>query len=451
MQSSPTSFGNPIFSMNDHSLPLMRRDFIKLCGLAGLGVAMPAALPAMAGTSSEEDEPYDGPYFAVFNASGGWDTTCLMDPKGVEGINRLYQQGDILTEGKIHFAPNAAHIDGGLSNEDFFKRYGSELLVLNGLDYSVNNHSPCSRYMATGKLDSLAYPTFAALVAACRGPDCPLAFLTFGNYSATGNIVAMARVPYLPTLARIANANAVEGNARSPYHEDFAAARIEAALRDQHGARVEHTLLPRVERARGMLYAAQGNSQALRRVTPYIADQVPKERLAAQAEIALASFKAGVCVSANLSIGQFDSHANNDRDQMKLIPELLAGVDYTLRRAEELGIRDKLVVVIQSEMGRTPFYNKGEGKDHWSIGSVMFLGAGIRGNRVIGSTDDGQFLIPIDPKTLDLQPDANQSVRVRPEHIHLALREFAGIADHAFSRKFPLTVPDLERLERLWG
>ena len=47
---------------------------------------------------------------------------------------------------------------------------GSELLVLNGLDYSVNNHSPCSRYMATGTLDSLAYPTFAALVAACQGP-----------------------------------------------------------------------------------------------------------------------------------------------------------------------------------------------------------------------------------------------------------------------------------------
>ena len=72
--------------------------------------------------------------------------------------------------------------------------------MLNGLDYSVNNHSPGARYMATGKLDSLAYPTFAALVAACQGPSCPLAFLTFGNYSATGNLVAMSRIPYLPSL-----------------------------------------------------------------------------------------------------------------------------------------------------------------------------------------------------------------------------------------------------------
>ena len=192
----------------------MRRDFLKLCGLAGLGVASPIGFPTPARAATREPEAYDGPYYAVFNAAGGWDTTYLMDPKGVNETNRLYKQGDILTEGNINFAPNAAHIDKakkGMSNESFFKRYASDLLVLNGLDYSVNNHSPCSRYMATGKLDSLAYPTFAALVAACRGPECPLAFLTFGNYSATGNIVPMARVPYLPTLGQIANADCVGG------------------------------------------------------------------------------------------------------------------------------------------------------------------------------------------------------------------------------------------------
>ena len=56
-----------------------------------------------------------------------------------------------------------------MSNEEFFNELGHELLVLNGLDYSVNNHSPGQRYMATGKLDSMAYPTFAALVAAYKG------------------------------------------------------------------------------------------------------------------------------------------------------------------------------------------------------------------------------------------------------------------------------------------
>ena len=430
---------------------MQRRSFLKRCGAAGLGFAAPLGLSSIPRAEAAKTElpAYGGPYYAVFNAAGGWDTTYLMDPKGVNEINRLYRDDDIVAQGNHRLAPNANHIEAGMSNEEFFKKYGDDLLVLNGLDYSVNNHSPCSRYMATGKLDSLAYPTFAALVAACNGPDVPLAFLTFGNYSATGNLVPMARVPYLNSLSRLANADGVHGNARNPYHDEFVSDRIERALEKQMQARVSRVRLPRVERAQSMLYAAQLNSTALERVTPFIPKSSPRERLSRQADIALASFKAGVCVSANLSIAQFDSHANNDRDQMKLIPELLAGVDYLVTRAEELDIRDKLVVIIQSEMGRTPNYNKNNGKDHWSIGSIMFMGAGIKGNRVVGATDEKQFLVPVDPKSLAV--DRENGIRVRPEQIHAALREFAGIDDHESSRRFPLQVPDHERLHRLFG
>ena len=425
----------------------MRRDFLKLCSMAGLGFAAPIGLTTSGRAQTKEPDPYDGPYYIVINASGGWDTTYLMDPKGINEMNRLYKEGDILTKGPHHYAPTAGKFEKGMSNENFYKAYGDDLLVFNGLDYSVNNHSPCSRYMATGKLDSHAYPTFAALVAACRGSTCPLAFLTFGNYSSTGNLTPMARVPYLPTLKLLAKSDYVEGGGTT-YHDDFVTDRIEQTLKKQTDARVGKPLLPRVERSQSMLYAAQMNSKTLKRVTPFISDKVPKERLAQQAEIALTSFKAGICVSANLSIGQFDSHANNDRDQMKLIPEFLAGIDFVVQRAEELKIRDKLVIVIQSEMGRTPNYNKGNGKDHWSIGSIMFMGAGIKGNRVIGATDDGQFLIPIDPKTHATQGDADSKtgIRVRPEHLHQALREFAGIEKHPFSEKFPLKVPRKEIL-----
>ena len=426
-----------------------RRDFLKLCGQAGLGLAVPFGTPTLLQGKSNEPDPYEGPYYVVFNASGGWDTTCLMDPKGVNGINRLYKEGDIQTHGKHKFAPTATHIQKGMSNEAFYKAYGDELLVLNGLDYSINNHSPCKRYMATGKLDSLAYPTFAALVAACRGPETPLAFLTFGNYSATGNLVPMARIPYLPSLKLIANADSIQGIARLPYHDDFTQALIEKALKERAEAPMEKPQLPRVERAQSMLYAAQTNSKALKRVTPYIKNKIPKGRLPQQAEIALSCFKAGVCVSANISIGQFDSHANNDPDQMRLLPEFLAGIDYLIKRAEELKIRDKLVIVIQSEMGRTPHYNKGNGKDHWSIGSIMFMGKGIRGNRVIGATNEKQFLLPIDPKSLSI--DEGNGTRVRPEHIHQALRTFAGIDKHKFSSQFPLNVSKKDRLQDLFG
>jgi hypothetical protein len=429
---------------------MSRRNFLKRCGLAGLGFAAPVYSQAVLGSTgtNAETEGYPGPYYVVYNASGGWDTTYLMDPKGVDGINRLYQQGDILTVGNHRIAPIAKHIAKGMSNEDFFAKYGSELCVFNGLDLSVNNHTPCARYMATGKLDSLAYPTFPALVAACYGAEAPLAFLTFGNYSATGNLVPMSRVPYLQSLRLLARADSVEGGTH-PYQDAFVSDRIERALEGQFEARVSDARLPRVERSQSMLYAAQTNSKALRRVVPFLPKEPAKERLAQQNDIALAAFKAGVCVSANLSIGQFDSHNNNDADQMKLIPEFLAGIDDLLCKAEALEIRDKLVVIIQSEMGRTPNYNNGNGKDHWSISSIMFLGPGIGGNRLIGATDEKQQLVPIDPQTLKLDPVGG--IRVRPEHIHQSLREFASIENHPLSQRFPLQVPEKEKLSRLIG
>ena len=78
----------------------MRRDFLKLCGLAGLGLAVPRFARELV-AKDEADRGYPGPYYVVFNASGGWDTTYLMDPKGVNEINRLYKDGDILTKGTV--------------------------------------------------------------------------------------------------------------------------------------------------------------------------------------------------------------------------------------------------------------------------------------------------------------------------------------------------------------
>ena len=134
---------------------------------------------------------------------------------------------------------------------------------------------------------------------------------------------------------------------------------------------------------------------------------------------------------------------------MKLLPEFLAGIAYVIRRAEALKIRDKLVVVIQSEMGRTPIYNKQNRKDHWSIGSIMFLGPRIKGYWVIGTTDEKQFYVPLDPKTLKVEKA--KGIRTRPEHIHEALREYVGIAEHGFCKKFPLGLTEKEKLQGLWG
>jgi len=64
-------------------------------------------------------------------------------------------------------------------------------------------------------------------------------------------------------------------------------------------------------------------------------------------------------------------------------------------------------------------------------------------------TDDKQFAVPLNPQTLAAGTDKDMGIRVRPEHIHSCLRQFAGIADHPFSRKFPLGVAAKEELQGL--
>ena len=60
-----------------------------------------------------------------------------------------------------------------------------------------------------------------------------------------------------------------------------------------------------------------------------------------------------------------------------------------------------------------------------------------------------QFGIPVTPGTLEC--DKEKGLKVRPEHIHEALREFASVAAHTHARKFPLGLADKGKLQGLWG
>ena len=99
---------------------------------------------------------------------------------------------------------------------------------------------------------------------------------------------------------------------------------------------------------------------------------------------------------------------------------------YVMDEAERQGIADKVIVLVGSEFGRTPYYNEDLGKDHWPITSMMLMGPGITGGRVIGGTDDEFLARTVDPVTLALDPSG---VHITPAHINAALRELAGIAD----------------------
>jgi uncharacterized protein (DUF1501 family) len=65
-------------------------------------------------------------------------------------------------------------------------------------------------------------------------------------------------------------------------------------------------------------------------------------------------------------------------------------VAYTALLADlrQRGLLDSTLVVATGEFGRTPYLNREGGRDHWAgVWSALLAGGGVRGGRVIGSSD----------------------------------------------------------------
>ena len=60
---------------------------------------------------------------------------------------------------------------------------------------------------------------------------------------------------------------------------------------------------------------------------------------------------------------------------------------------------DRTLVVVMSELGRTPTYNENLGKEHWPTTSALLIGGPLVGGRTIGATDDGLNALPVDLDT----------------------------------------------------
>lgn len=412
-----------------------RRDFLALASTAGLGVVA-GTVPFLG--RARAGETYGGPFWILVHAGGGWDPTSLCDPKGTddpEDPKRLnnYLKKDIGKAGAISYAPVG-------NNAEFFGKHHDRLLVINGIDCATNSHDAGTRVTWCGSLVDNR-PAFAALVAGIYAPTKPMAFITNGGYDTTAGVVAPTRVGNIDALRRIAYPDQIDpGNGEATFHTPETTARIQEARRERHLAYSERQNLPRLKQALSTLYLARTGQNELKKVTEYLPDAFEQGPLKRQAQVAIAAYRAGVCVAANLSIGGFDTHGNHDQSHFPRLAELLDGLDYVFTELEKHPeTKGNAVVVVGSDFGRTPGYNSGNGKDHWSITSMMLWGKGIEGNRVVGETDDGHNPKKVDPKTLEA---SDTGVRITPGHVHRALRRLAGIDENEIAARFPISEPE---------
>ena len=415
---------------------MKRRELIKgiaLVPAVGLGFRMPLAQAA----------EYAGRLFVFVQAEGAWDPTSFCDPKqnvpGERPINNWSNTGEPGQAGNLRYAPFAA-------NQAFFDKYYNRMLVINGVDAQTNSHTVGVLHSWSGR-NSAGFPTMTSLLAADNGPELAMPYLNFGGFADTAGVVRYTRIDDPSTIVNIAYPNVNADNVSQSYLNE-ADWQLLQATRDARLGELEQqpALSPRAARNRGFYRSALTSADDLTR----FADMIPppeelqqretqgnlSSTLKRQAQVALLAFKAGVTVSADLYLRGFDTHQNHDADQAWLLGNLTDSVDYLWDYAEELELADRLVVVMTSDFGRTPFYNADAGKDHWPIGSVVVMEKNQPWtNRVIGETDEGHNAYNIDPATLT-RDDVN-GTHIYPKHVHKALRDHVGLAASPIAARFP--------------
>jgi len=410
-----------------------RRDFLKLTSAAGLTLGGSAMLGrAWAdGETTPGGVGYVGPLLVMVQAVGGWEPTLFCDPKGT--LNNSYNDDAVKMAGSIRYAPIGAEAD------KFFGDHHGHMTVINGVDTATNNHESGRRNMASGRLGS-GYPNLAAMVAGVKSPESPMAFLTFGGYDRTQGVVAPVRDGNVARLAELAFPERIDAaNVESPtYHSATAQGIITAAREERANELFAAQELPRYQRSIDQLMTARAGASDLK----LLQDVLPAADANAdfrKCQLIMAAYKAGIAVSANLAMGGFDTHSNHDTDHKAALNAMLRVVNFLWAEAARQGVDDKLVVLMSSDFGRTPAYNSNGGKDHWSISSMIALGSGIPGDRVVGITSDGHMPIALNPATLTEAAEVEEEgVRIQPMHVHRAMRRIMDVEGSDIDKAFPL-------------
>lgn len=401
---------------------MRRRKFLE----TGAAAAAATALTGLARAGGQSTPKH----VLVVMARGGWDTSYALDPKpGLETVDA--PAGDIQVFEGI---PVFTH-ESRPSVTAFFEAWAGQSAVVNGIQIRSIVHPDCSRRLLTGSAAD-DEPDIGAITAFEHGADLPVPYLVVGTEAFPGplrgitaslgftkQVKAVLDEPYPP-------ASAVAGLGFDPTQgdddaiADYLAARLEReratrGARGYNAARLDD--FERSLHSRDLLFDAADS------LGPRGLSLSLPEQLALAAE----SIHDGLCWSALATDGSmWDTHGYNE-PQGQYHDMLFAALDDLLddlasRDGSRAGssLLDETIVVVASEMSRTPRLNATQGKDHWPITSALIVGGGVAGGRTIGGTDDEALGLGLDLDSGEVDPDG---VLLSTGSLAAGLLELAGL------------------------
>jgi len=355
--------------------------------LTALG--MPIA-PALASIPSS-----DRKLILVF-VQGGWDITRVFgdgfDHAGVD----MEPDAERSRAGNIAFVAHETRP----SVSSFMSANHERMLVLNGVMVRSIAHEICTTIALTGDTSGLM-ADWPAIAGSDMADTFTLPHLVLGGPNFAGDVgTAVARSGSAGQLEGLLSGQILTlADGGVPLVPRPALGIIDRYLARRSEARV-------LSAGDGLDHAlATAYDEALSRATElqdyrYVMDFTASSDLGSQADVGVNALSLGLsrCITMGHSgggINGWDTHSQNDDQQAPLWENLFSGLNHLMALLETTPgtaaptLAEETTVVVMSEMGRTPALNANLGKDHWPFTSVMVIGDGITGDRVIGGFDGG--------------------------------------------------------------
>jgi hypothetical protein len=377
-----------------------RRDFLQFSGLSGLALGA-GLVPFQSLAASQSDLNF----VFVFNG-GGWDPTRVFANCFEQRAVDMELDSGISSLGDLRWVD---HMDRP-SVTRFFERYYNRSVIFNGLLVPSVSHGNCSRLMMTGTSNDGA-SDWAAIIAGQGSMDLALPQMVLSGPSYPGQHgVAVTRAGTGGQLDALLSGEVLDWSdqltERPPVRAED---RMDSYLVRRAAAAVESANLPRAKELYEAYEASLVRGVELKDLQGVI-NWSAGGSLTAQGNLAGQLLSLGISRTVMMNHGGsgWDTHENNDQTQSQSWESLFGGLLDTADRFDTLpgrnggSLLDETVIVVMSEMGRTPALNNGEGKDHWPYTSALVMGPGMTGGRVIGATDEFYYGERIDMESGEL-------------------------------------------------
>jgi hypothetical protein len=363
--------------------------------------------------------------FIFVVAEGGWDVTQVYATEFDNPNIDMPIDAERDNAGRIDFVnrPNRPAV------EDFFKANAQKSLIVNGILVPSLAHDICTKLVLTGTTSD-GQADVPAAIGGAQKDDFQLPHVVISGPSFPGDFgTAVTRLGN--GLNGLINGSVLSNNG-FPTLDPVALQKVQEHVLARAQAKIEQKgLADRSQRFLELYNSSLTRAEDLKTVSEQIDfNQGGSIEERATLAVNLIANKVARCVT--ISIGGWDTHSDNDNAQRDRFQNLFTGLN-ALNQAlkdtpglKEKSLDEEVVVVVVSEMGRTPQINGSNGKDHWAYTSALLFGPGITQNRVIGGFDEGFNGRAIDFRSGDV---TERGTTISSNNFCASLLNLAGV-DH---------------------